>query len=966
MSPSGRLPAPFVFPLVLLLLALVPSPEAAESTPGTRTRKIGGAASVFSLFNLKPQNKFWSESVIRTEFDDLEGSTSRDSSKKALLNFTRAAMRVLMLYFKNLEFFSNIANYMSLAEVDSIYLSVPVNFIFIGFDGKGGHEFKLGPEELERWFTKIDHIFEQTRIPPVGEVLTPFYKTSVKKLKQYDLPLISHINHNFSVHAVHMGEDVMSVFQHAIKVLSRREDITDSREGAEALWQVDSDQMEHLFSTLVDHLQIQEAYNIFILNPKTIGKSTQYGYRKGFSESEINLLRENKTLQARILQSKSDKRLYLDIEKGVNRRPLYESHPLSSFSWTTSDNMDMGDWSKKCKEALSNFELLKEGKSKDDIIYDKAVQVLHGKKDELHDIFESALKSSDLKGLHAECLTDMWIGRDRFAFIDLSAGPFAWGPAVGGDGVRTELSLPNVAKTVGAVAEVIEEEAEAKLQDTIRERFSSFGENYHAVDILLAEIDVYELFAFKHCVGRRVQLALCKELDERMHDLKSELEGYNTGDSDDINKKKALDALNRMEKWNLFKDVPEEHHSYTVARDSFLAHLGSVLWGSMSHVIAPSVSHRAHHYYDKLSFQLYFVTQEKVRNMKQFPVNVKSVTEGLSSVLLQFQKPMFSQRMLSLSEDPALMMAFSIARRAAAVPLLLVNGTYKSTVHTYLDSAILQHQLQRLSEHNSLKGGHSNHRSTLEIPIFWFIHSEPLLLDKHYQAKSLSNMVVVVQSEVDSWESHLQCNGRSILWDLRRPVKAAIAATAEYVSGLLPSHLAYSPAHETATEDWTWSVGCNPLSITSKGWQLSEFQRDVIARNYIITAVEESIQIINSAIQQLITERTSERGFKLFKAQERVLVEKYNSVVSLWRRVSAMSKGLRYGDAVKLTSMLEEASHGFANAVNSTISSLHPVQCTRERKVDVQLDLTTIPAFLAVFLLLWFLLRPRRPKPKIN
>jgi hypothetical protein len=28
---------------------------------------------------------------------------------------------------------------MSLAEVDSIYLSVPVNFIFIGFDGKGGH-----------------------------------------------------------------------------------------------------------------------------------------------------------------------------------------------------------------------------------------------------------------------------------------------------------------------------------------------------------------------------------------------------------------------------------------------------------------------------------------------------------------------------------------------------------------------------------------------------------------------------------------------------------------------------------------------------------------------------------------------------------------------------------------------------------------------------------------------------------
>jgi hypothetical protein len=159
--------------------------------------------------------------------------------------------------------------------------------------------------------------------------------------------------------------------------------------------------------------------------------------------------------------------------------------------------------------------------------------------------------------------------------------------------------------------------------------------------------------------------------------------------------------------------------------------------------------------------------------------------------------------MLSLSEDPALMMAFSMACRAAAVPLLLVNGTYRSTVRAYLDSAILQHQLQKLSGQTSLKGEHSNHRSTLEVPIFWFIHSDPLILDKHYQAKALSNMVIVVQSDVDSWQSHLQCNGKSILWDLRKPVKAAIAASAEYVSGLLPSHLVYSTAHETAFESFS-------------------------------------------------------------------------------------------------------------------------------------------------------------------
>ena len=49
-------------------------------------------------------------------------------------------------------------------------------------------------------------------------------------------------------------------------------------------------------------------------------------------------------------------------------------------------------------------------------------------------------------------------------------------------------------------------------------------------------------------------------------------------------------------------------------------------------------------------------------------------------------------------------MAFSVARRAAAVPMLLVNGTYRKTVRSYVDSAILQYQLQRMNDRDSLKG----------------------------------------------------------------------------------------------------------------------------------------------------------------------------------------------------------------------------------------------------------------------
>lgn len=52
-------------------------------------------------------------------------------------------------------------------------------------------------------------------------------------------------------------------------------------------------------------------------------------------------------------------------------------------------------------------------------------------------------------------------------------------------------------------------------------------------------------------------------------------------------------------------------------------------------------------------------------------------------------------------------------------------------------------------------------------------------------------------------------------------------------------------------------MGCNPFSIASQGWHISQFQSDTIARSYIISTLEESIQTVNSAIHLLLMERTS-------------------------------------------------------------------------------------------------------------
>lgn len=43
-----------------------------------------------------------------------------------------------------------------------------------------------------------------------------------------------------------------------------------------------------------------------------------------------------------------------------------------------------------------------------------------------------------------DCLTDVWVGNGRWGMIDFSAGPFEWGPIVGGKGVRSFRTVPDI------------------------------------------------------------------------------------------------------------------------------------------------------------------------------------------------------------------------------------------------------------------------------------------------------------------------------------------------------------------------------------------------------------------------------------------------------------------------------------------------------------------------------------------
>ena len=52
-------------------------------------------------------------------------------------------------------------------------------------------------------------------------------------------------------------------------------------------------------------------------------------------------------------------------------------------------------------------------------------------------------------------------------------------------------------------------------------------------------------------------------------------------------------------------------------------------------------------------------------------------------------------------------------------------------------------------------------------------------------------MVLFVQSDHVAWPSLVTCDATAVAWNLKRPLRAGLAAIAEVLGGVLPLHVTY-------------------------------------------------------------------------------------------------------------------------------------------------------------------------------
>jgi len=337
-----------------------------------------------------------------------------------------------------------------------------------------------------------------------------------------------------------------------------------------------------------------------------------------------------------------------------------------------------------------------------------------------------------------------------------------------------------------------------------------------------------------------------------------------------------------------------------------------------------------------------------------------------------------------LYDDPGLALAFTTSLRHAILPTLRVDGTFVAAESLYVDSLELRRMLRHAAPpvHEPQKGM----QTSRALPIFFFSSDSdlPLFIDRYFQSRSVDDLVIVVQSDYSDWESRMICGHYHLPWNLRTPLRAALAATAEQLGGVLSPHLAYEAETKRARQNWLWSVGDSPFAYTSSGAEFGTHYASVLHRHYVVGALNASVSLVAEAVHVLSALRTSRSNAVLLDgsgAEELPflrLQSAHAKVVQLQRRILAHASRSEFDEASVLLHALQKGSQALVDLALELVRAFDPLRCApADTSSFLWRWLTrgyTLPALLAlggVVALAWALgilvgPRPRRKRPKVN
>jgi len=555
-----------------------------------------------------------------------------------------------------------------------------------------------------------------------------------------------------------------------------------------------------------------------------------------------------------------------------------------------------------------------------------------------------------------------------------------------------------------------------------KERDQKWQRRYQET-VLKAELDVYEEFALRHCndkSGMTPRMA-CSEMRTqavKARQLLAKLASAQVTPGD----------VWRDHKWDIFGDEPDGTEDWGVAdaseraHDMFLGELTGVLSRALRHVVAPPTAtwtHAAGHAHDTATpyaqhvrFVIHVVS-EVTRARSEYAPNpaasavfdVAAFQEQVATLKLAGQTFDFQVHRTALGDDPVLATAFAAATRTRALDIPSSDDIVQEAERVYVDSRALAHVLRQRFDTpeapaapappGSLEAaaarrarrargrgyarpgsapvnGSATH-ATHEVPVFVFelTRDTAVLIDGHYNAKPLEDMVLVVSNTArdDEHPTGMMCGGALLARPLS-PLKEALGAVLTHLGGVLPPHLGYDPTKKRVTHDWLWSVGSHPQSFTSVGTRYSDLQRDALARAYALDGLDSAVDAVNdgiAALAHVAPSKLSQLHFQLHAGDAREMLKTYAGLLDAWRRVMEAAWSLDWATAASLLPGVEDGALRFRTLAEKLATIPLNGQCagsvsgTTEHLVLPMLIASIAVAAAALVHLAWPLVSGWRP-----
>ncbi|KAK3015282.1 hypothetical protein RJ639_030230 [Escallonia herrerae] len=332
-------------------------------------------------------------------------------------------------------------------------------------------------------------------------------------------------------------------------------------------------------------------------------------------------------------------------------------------------------------------------------------------------------------------------------------------------------------------------------------------------------------------------------------------------------------------------------HGRPKSQKALLADLASLIWNAYQVLLVPSLRIPVP-FENSLIVEIVHVHGSDSKDWSGLDLKVieRTFMDEVNSGGLLLGDQSLSFKTYDVSLDECSICSFAVSRSLTSYTSRYLFDNYTLIVSEYLDSKRMHQTLMESADELRRMARLPEEENGRVLPVYVFDLdiSTILLLDRYHQSVAFKDMVIAVRTKNTQTVSDYSCNSRHVFTQTRVLERPLVGSILQSMWGVSPTHLLWSPRHNSTLVDYTWSVGQTPFGPFSEVSSLSFVQKDAARRNVLLTSLNYSI---SSAIDVLESISAPGKGKKLLKQNQHAeFIQRWNLFkYKLEKAVSALS-----------------------------------------------------------------------------